>query len=233
MADNAQDKREHTRIAYNGKVLINKSIEVLCNDISAGGMFILSKRSFMPGSTVQVTFSDVGLTVTALVQSSPPTGGHGLMFTDLNDMQKAELVVLVSDIKDDISRRQARPSVLIVDDSESVRSMNRVKLTEEGFDVIEAIDGIDAIKILGTQVPKAVVLDLNMGQMDGYKVLSFMKGADKLRDVPVIVFSSKFSAEEQSRVSMAGADLFLAKMTTSPVKLAAIVRGLIAKRAGG
>ena len=69
-----------------------------------------------------------------------------------------------------------------------------------------------------------------MEKMDGYKVLAFMRQSEKLKNIPVVVFSSKFSAEEQDRVYEAGATEFLPKITTSPNKLLEIIKNLLEQK---
>jgi len=221
-------QRKFKRVAFNDKVLINKSLEVMCLDISEGGLYVHLHRALLPGSTVRVTFPETGLTVAAIVQKVDQSG-VGLQFTGLTPEQMEGVRDVIRRAETAQSIKKARPTVLMVEDSESVRRLNKGKLVTEGFNVIEAADGMDAIKILSMQKPDIVLLDLHMEKMDGYKVMGFMKQNPATRDIPVIVFSSKFSAEEQAKVFAAGATEFLPKMTTPPAKLAQIVKNILGK----
>ncbi|MBI5025908.1 MAG: response regulator [Nitrospirae bacterium] len=120
-----------------------------------------------------------------------------------------------------------KKKVLIVDDNDMTRRMNKSKLMLDGFTVLEAIDGVEAIKVLETEVPDVIVLDLYMEKMDGFKVLALLKGSPKWKDIPVIVFSARGTPVEIEKAMSAGADEFLVKMTTSPVKLSERVKGIL------
>ncbi len=69
-----------------------------------------------------------------------------------------------------------------------------------------------------------------MEKMDGYKLLSFIKQIDNLKDIPVLVFSSKYSDEEKEKVFAAGATEFLHKTKTTPSKLVSVIKGLLEKK---
>ena len=120
-----------------------------------------------------------------------------------------------------------KKKVLIVDDNDMTRRINKSKLMLDGFTVLEAIDGVEAIKILETKVPDVIVLDLHMEKMDGFKVLALLKGSPRWKDIPVIVFSARVTPLEIERAMSAGADEFLVKMTTSPAKLSERVKGIL------
>jgi CheY-like chemotaxis protein len=223
------DKRQSKRVPYSEKVLINNSLPVQCHDVSEGGLFVHLTRALLPGSTVKVDFPETGLSVMALVQAVTESG-VGLMFTKLTPGQTKGLGEIIRRAEAAQSVRKTKPSVLMVEDSENVRRLNKTRLLAEGFSVLEAADGVAAMKILGTEMPDVILLDLHMEKMDGYKVMSFLKQNEKLRDIPVVVLSSKFSAEEQSKVYAAGATEFLPKMTTSPIKLVTMIKNLIGKK---
>lgn len=226
---NHADKRQSKRVPYREKVLINNSLPVQCHDISEGGLFVEITRALLPGSTVKVDFPETGLSVMAVVQAVTELG-VGLMFTNPGPAQVEGIGEIIRRAETAQSARRTRTLVLMVEDSENVRKLNKGKLFAEGFSVLEAADGMAAIKILSSEIPDIIILDLHMEKMDGYKVMSFLKQNEKLRDIPVIVFSSKFSAEEQSKVFEAGATEFLPKMTTPPAKLVSIIKDLIHKK---
>ncbi len=225
---NDEALRKHKRVPYNEKVLINESLEAFCNDISEGGLFIRISKALLPGSIVSVTFPETGLKVSALVQKADAEG-VGLQFTSLKPEHLEGIRAVIKHAETAQSLRKSKPTVLMVEDSENVRRLNKSRLVSEGFSVIEATDGMDALKILGTQTPDIILLDLHMEKMDGYKVMSFLKQNPNLKDIPVIVFSSKFSSEEQSKVFEAGATEFLPKMTTPPAKLVGIIKNILGK----
>ena len=118
----------------------------------------------------------------------------------------------------------------MVDDNEANRRMNKSRLVLDGFTVAEAANGIEAISRLNESPPDIVVLDLYMDRMDGFKVLEYMKGDERFKAIPVIVLSARSAPAEKARVMSFGADVFLIKMTTSPMKLSEQVKAVLAKR---
>ncbi len=223
------DQRKYKRVPYNETVIVNDSLKVLGHDISEGGLFIHLNKALLPGSMVTIQFPRNPMKFAAIAQKVPETGGLGLMFTDMDASHLAALREIISAAETASSLRKTTPTVLLVEDSDSVRKLNKTRLVGAGYSVLEAADGMDALRILGTEVPKVIILDLHMEKMDGYKVLGFLKQDEKLRDIPVIVFSSKFTNEEQEKVFNAGASEFLQKMTTPPEKLLSIIEKLIKK----
>lgn len=227
MCPGVQERRRHKRFHYNETVFVNDSIRAQCANISEGGLFIYSTRGLLPGSTVKVAFPAEDLSVTAVVQHVRENG-VGLMFTAV----KPEELEGIRAICRNAGSAQAagrKHTVLMVEDSESVRRLNKARLSAEGFRVMEASDGLEALKILQSERPDLVLLDIHMEKMDGYKVLGFIRQKPELKDIPVIMFSSTFSAQEQSHALEAGATEFLAKMTTPPARLAEIVKEMLGK----
>ncbi len=103
----------------------------------------------------------------------------------------------------------------------------RKKLDAEGYHVVHASTGTEAVKMLGTEAPDAVVLDLQSKGMDGFEVLGAIKGSDKLKGLPVLAYTSSFSQDEKLRAIQSGAETLLPKETTSPARLAAILSKIL------
>ncbi len=83
-----------------------------------------------------------------------------------------------------------RKMILVVDDAGVMRQMNALTLKKEGFDVIEAVDGKDALaKMDGKQID-LIVTDINMPEMDGIELIRQIRGRAEHRFVPIIVLST-------------------------------------------
>jgi len=80
-----------------------------------------------------------------------------------------------------------KKTILLVDDEKSVRLLCREVLNEEGYDMIEAEDGLDAIRKIEEKNPDLVILDIRMSRMDGMEALPQI--LRKKRDVPVILYT--------------------------------------------
>ena len=94
-------------------------------------------------------------------------------------------------------------SILIVDDSASIRQVVAITLKGAGFDVIEACDGRDALSKLSGQRVHLMISDVNMPNMDGLTFLKEVKSRAEYRFTPVIMLTTE-SAEEKKRQGQAG-----------------------------
>jgi two-component system phosphate regulon response regulator PhoB len=121
----------------------------------------------------------------------------------------------------------SRPFVLIVDDDEMIRSLLSSTLPDEGYDLIEAEDGDQALQISATQQPALVLLDWRMPGSSGAEVLSALKQTHP--DVPVIVLTAEPEAKVRNQAVSLGADVFMTK-PFSPLQLLRSVESLLAER---
>jgi type II secretory ATPase GspE/PulE/Tfp pilus assembly ATPase PilB-like protein/CheY-like chemotaxis protein len=101
--------------------------------------------------------------------------------------------------------------VLLVDDEDALRRVMRDLLVRDGFDVVEARTGAEALDQVDKHAPDVVVLDLNLPGMDGYSVLSELRARPATKLIPVIVLTAKGDEDNEVRVFELGADDFLSK----------------------
>jgi CheY-like chemotaxis protein len=120
-----------------------------------------------------------------------------------------------------------RPFVLIVDDDEVIRSLLRLTLPDEGYDLVEAEDGDQALQISDADQPALVLLDWRMPGISGEEVLTALK--QRYPDVPVIVLTAEPEAKVRTQAESLGADVFMAK-PFSPLQLLATVERLLPDR---
>ena len=102
-------------------------------------------------------------------------------------------------------------TVLLVDDEEFLRRVMKDLLVREGYDVVEAGTGIEALDQVDRHAPDVVVLDLNLPGLDGYSVLSELRSRPATRNIPVVVLTAKGDEDNEVRVFELGADDFLTK----------------------
>jgi CheY-like chemotaxis protein len=113
----------------------------------------------------------------------------------------------------------ATPKIMFVEDDAVVARIYIQKLTDSGFQVGYAEDGVEALKKMPGFKPDLVVLDLVMPRMTGPDVLRFMRQNPELKSTRVIVFSNSFLANQVEQVAVMGVDLALVKSVVTPAIL--------------
>lgn len=106
--------------------------------------------------------------------------------------------------------------ILIVEDDKFLRELMVKKLNNEGFKVIEAQDGNEALKLVGESKPHLVLLDLILPGIDGFAVLEKMRATAENAKTPVIVLSNLGQKEEIEKGFKLGADDYLIKAHFTP-----------------
>lgn len=101
--------------------------------------------------------------------------------------------------------------VLLVDDEDQLRRVMRDLLERQGYTIVEARDGAEALAEIDRAAPDLVILDLNLPGVDGYTVLSQVRSREATRNLPVIVLTAKGDEDNEVRVLELGADDFLTK----------------------
>jgi chemosensory pili system protein ChpA (sensor histidine kinase/response regulator) len=103
------------------------------------------------------------------------------------------------------------PMVMIVDDSLTVRKITSRLLTREGFEVVTAKDGLDALQLLAERVPDAMLLDIEMPRMDGFELAKTMKADTRVAHVPIIIITSRTAEKHRARAKELGVEGYLGK----------------------
>lgn len=96
--------------------------------------------------------------------------------------------------------------VMVVDDSRTIRSTAETLLGKEGFAVVTAEDGFDALAKIASDRPDIVFVDIMMPRLDGYQTCQLIKNNKKFRDTPVIMLSSKDGLFDRARGRIAGSE---------------------------
>jgi len=107
-------------------------------------------------------------------------------------------------------------TILIVEDDKFLRELIAQKLTKEGYEVSEAIDGEEGIKKIQEEKPNLVLLDLILPGIDGFEVLSKMKEDQALVQIPVIILSNLGQKEDVEKGLKLGAVDYLIKAHFTP-----------------
>tara|TARA_B100001063_G_C16777592_1_gene566957 strand:- start:1584 stop:8021 length:6438 start_codon:yes stop_codon:yes gene_type:complete len=119
-------------------------------------------------------------------------------------------------------------SVLVVDDSVTVRKVTTRLLERNGMEVRTAKDGIDALEVLQDHIPDVVLLDIEMPRMDGFEVATQMRHHSVLKDVPIIMITSRTGDKHKERAMSIGVNEYLGKPFQEEILLGAI-KGITGK----
>ncbi|GAP40505.1 response regulator transcription factor [Flexilinea flocculi] len=126
---------------------------------------------------------------------------------------------------DDVNKRYL---ILVVDDEERIVRMIRLNLEHDGFSVIEANSGVEAINAVREKIPNLVVLDVMMPGMDGFETLSLIRETSQ---VPVIMLTAKTEEEDRIHGLELGADDYVSK-PFSPRELVSRIKAVLRRTEG-
>lgn len=114
--------------------------------------------------------------------------------------------------------------ILVVDDKLELRTLLKSYLTQEGFDVVSANDGQEALYVARHEKPNLIILDLMMPEMGGYE---FMRAYNREADTPVVILTAKIDENDKVLGLELGADDYVTK-PFSPRELTAACEGGVA-----
>ena len=129
---------------------------------------------------------------------------------------------------DDEPDYEALPTVMVVDDSATVRKVAQRLLEREGYQVVLASDGVDALKQLQALTPHLMLVDIEMPRMDGFEFSRAVRASRQLRHVPIIIISSYVDEPHRATARAIGVDEYLGKPYEAS-ELLAHVRALLAR----
>jgi DNA-binding response OmpR family regulator len=108
--------------------------------------------------------------------------------------------------------------VLLADDDPGLRRLIGTTLGTENFDLLQAVDGEEALEIARQQHPELVLLDVNMPKLDGFEVCRHLKSAPETAGIKVVMLTARAADADRARGREAGADDYFIK-PFSPIQL--------------
>jgi two-component system, chemotaxis family, chemotaxis protein CheY len=118
-------------------------------------------------------------------------------------------------------------SFLVVDDSPTMRQLIAFSLRRfKDAKVIEAVDGVDALKKLQEETVDMILVDINMPVMDGLKLVSLVRQNPKIKDLPIVIITTEGAEEDRQRGLALGANAYIAKPIQS-AHLLKVITGLL------
>lgn len=112
--------------------------------------------------------------------------------------------------------------IMVIDDSKTIRRTAETLLQREGYEVITAVDGFEALSKIAEANPDIVFVDIMMPRLDGYQTCALIKNSQNYQNIPVIMLSSKDGLFDQAKGRVVGSDEYLTKPFSKDELLTAI-----------
>jgi two-component system cell cycle response regulator DivK len=113
--------------------------------------------------------------------------------------------------------------ILVVEDQEDNRQIIRDLLTSAGYELVEAVDGEEGVRLAETERPDLILMDIQLPVLDGHEATRRIKQNPELRHIPIIVVTSYALSGDDRKAMAAGSDGYMAK-PFSPRQLLATIR---------
>ncbi|MEK7659684.1 MAG: response regulator [Patescibacteria group bacterium] len=120
-------------------------------------------------------------------------------------------------------------TILLVEDDKFLRDLISGKLKQEGYTVVEGVDGDEGLRLLKEKQPSIVLLDLVIPGIDGFELLKTAKGDTSVSAIPIIVLSNLGAKEDIDKAMALGAHDFLVKAHYTPAEIVQTVKDIIQK----
>jgi CheY-like chemotaxis protein len=122
-------------------------------------------------------------------------------------------------------------TLLLVEDNEDNRIIYSTVLRHTGYEVIEALDGVQAVELARSRLPDLILMDISIPEIDGWEATKILRQDPATRDIPIIALTAHALADDRERASAVGFTAYLAK-PIEPRAVVAEVRRWIGTRAG-
>jgi chemosensory pili system protein ChpA (sensor histidine kinase/response regulator) len=116
--------------------------------------------------------------------------------------------IAISDLH---NNQKDKSTVMVVDDSITIRKVTTRFLERNNFKVVTAKDGIDALQKLQNTIPRVILLDIEMPRMDGYELATQIRKDERLSEVPIVMITSRTGSKHRNRALEIGVDGYLGK----------------------
>jgi CheY-like chemotaxis protein len=134
-----------------------------------------------------------------------------LVIRGVTSLEEINRVLVDEDVPLDAEAPRTRPRVLMVDDDRVTRLIVKRLLEKEGYEVVEGVNGRQAVDLARRDRPDLLILDLEMPEMDGYAAIDAIRGDLTFATLPVMVLTAQSETGVEERVLELGADDYLTK----------------------
>ncbi|MGE6392081.1 Hpt domain-containing protein [Psychrobacter pacificensis] len=214
------------RVRYLNEILSgNKLNELVVNTNTSLPLIIIKNRTGqnialqvdqIAGSRIEVVVKPLGQQLSNIPGISAATiMGDGSVMLILDLIALMRNAQLVKNLSKSASTKRGRiatkSTILVVDDSVTVRKVTSRFLERQGFNVAVAKDGIDAIEILQDTTPDMILLDIEMPRMDGFEVATQVRFNSRLQHIPIIMITSRTGEKHRERALEIGVNDYMGK----------------------
>ncbi|MGM0607227.1 MAG: response regulator [Candidatus Muiribacteriota bacterium] len=109
-----------------------------------------------------------------------------------------------------VNKLNQKKKILIVDDNEDIRVLIK-ELLQDDYIIFEASEGLEGLRVIGSQKPDLIIMDISMEHMDGYQLCEYCKNSSELRHLPIILITGQDVSEIDKKFKKVGAADFLTK----------------------
>jgi twitching motility two-component system response regulator PilG len=131
-------------------------------------------------------------------------------------------VIETNPSREDVVVTGRKCRVMVVDDSKTIRRTAETLLRKEGFEVVTAVDGFEALGKIVDYQPDLIFLDIMMPRLDGYQTCALIKHHHVFRNTPVVMLSSRDGLFDRARGRVVGSDRYITKPFTKEDLLAVL-----------
>ncbi len=214
------------RVRYLNEILSgSKFSELVVNTNTSLPLIIIKSRTGqniallvdqIAGSRIEMVVKPLGRQLSHITGISAATimgNGSVMLILDLIALMRnaslAKAVKPTTKVNPVDAKRQL--TVMVVDDSVTVRKVTSRFLERQGVNVVIAKDGVDAIEILQETVPDLILLDIEMPRMDGFEVATHIRHSKRLQAIPIIMITSRTGEKHRKRAFEIGVDDYMGK----------------------
>lgn len=119
--------------------------------------------------------------------------------------------------------------VLLVEDESMIVDMYKMRLEEEGFEVLVTDKGTEAFEIASKEKPNIILLDVILPEIDGFSVLQMIKGDSKTKNIPVMMLTNLGQESDKEKGSQLGAVEYFIKSQHTPADVLSAVKKIVFK----
>jgi chemosensory pili system protein ChpA (sensor histidine kinase/response regulator) len=164
----------------------------------------------------EIVVKSVGPQISAVKGVSGATilgDGSVVMILDVAEMLRGGTTLAMSQVEELIQQplHAEVVTVMVVDDSITVRKVTSRLLERNDMNVITAKDGVDAVSKLQENIPDIMLLDIEMPRMDGFELATHVRNEARLRDIPIIMITSRTGDKHRQRAMQIGVNRYLGK----------------------